>query len=75
MGEDGVSYERHIKQLQAEFSKAKRNPQVVFELMRKTFPHRRAEILEQSSDLTKIFERFPFLQEIDYVSLLHRSNM
>ena len=69
VGEDTVSYERHIKQLQAEFSKTKRNPQVVFELMRKTFPHRRAEILEQPSDLTKMFERFPFLQEIDHVSL------
>ena len=69
VGEDSVSYERHIKQLQAESSKMKSNPPVVSELMRKTFPQRTAEIMEQPSDLIKMFERFPFLQEIDQVSL------
>ena len=53
-----------------EFSKTRRNPEVVSALMRKTFPLRRAEIIEQPPDLTKLFERFPFLQEIDYVSVL-----
>ena len=70
VGEDSVSYERHIKQLQAEFSKTRRNPQVVAELMTKTFPMRRAEILQQTCDVTKIFERFPFLQDVEYVSAL-----
>ena len=67
-GEDKVSYERHTKQLQVEFMKTKQNPQVVAELMKKTFPFRRAEILEQPSDLAKLFEKFPFLQEVDHVS-------
>ena len=67
-GEDKISYERHIKQLQIEFAKTRRNPQVVAELMKKTYSLRRAEILEQTSDLTKVLEKFPFLQEIDHVS-------
>jgi hypothetical protein len=67
-GEDSVSYERHLKHLQGEFSKAKRNPQVVTELMTKTFPLRRAEILEQSPSLPKLVERFPFLQEATHLS-------
>ena len=67
-GEDSVSYERHLKHLQGEFSKSKRNPQIVCELMVKTFPLRRVELLEQSHSLSKLFERFPFLQEIDHVN-------
>lgn len=67
-GEDDVSYERHLKQLQGEFSKKKRNPQIVKELMEKTFVQRRTEILEKSYTLVQLFERFPFLQELEHVS-------
>ena len=67
-GEDDVSFERHLKQLQAEFSKARRNPQIVSDLMLTTYSHRRVEILGQAYCLTKLFERFPFLQELDHVS-------
>ena len=67
-GEDGVSFERHVKLLQAEFLKAKRNPQITSELMFKTFPLRRVECLEQSHSLPKF--GFPFIQEIDHVSAL-----
>ena len=35
----------------------------------KTFPLRRAEILENPYSLPKLFERFPFLQEVEHVSI------
>ena len=57
-----------MKQLQGEFSKTKRNPQIVAELMKKTFPQWRAEILDQTPSLPKLFELHPFLQEVDHVS-------
>ena len=53
-GEDKISYERHVKQQEIEFVKTRRNPQVVGELMKKTYSLRRVEILEQHSDLTKV---------------------
>ena len=67
-GKDSISYEGHLKHLQGEFSKTKRNPQIVTELMVKTYPLRRVEVLEPSPSLSELFERFPFLQEVDHVS-------
>ena len=65
-----MSYERHIKILQAEFSKTKRNPQVVAELMAKTFFQWRVELLSEPYALPYIFERFPFLHEVEHVSAI-----
>ena len=64
-----MSYERHIKILQAEISKTKRNPQVVAELMAKTFSQWRVELSEPCA-LPYIFERFPFLHEVEHVSAI-----
>ncbi len=66
-GEDSVSFGRHAQVLQTEFNKTRRNQQVVAELMDRTFPMRRKEILEKDTDLNHIFQSFPFLQEIDQV--------
>ena len=38
-------------------------------LMEQTFSFRRLEILEDRLTLPKIFERFPFLQDMDIVSI------
>ena len=66
-GEDSVSFDRHARVLLTEFNKTRRNQQVVAELMERTFPLRRKQILEKSSDLNMIFQDFPFLEEIDQV--------
>ena len=69
-GEDSVSYERHLKHLQMEFLKTHRNPQKIAELMLLTYPLRREEILNKDYSLNKLFEKFPFLQEVEHVSLI-----
>ena len=66
-GEDGVSYERHTKALQAEFKKTNRNNALVLDLMERSFAMRRMEILEKNYSLTALLSRFPFLQEADEV--------
>ena len=42
--------------------------------MSKTIPMRRAKILQQTCDVTKTFERFPFFQDLEYVSALTIGN-
>ena len=66
-GEDSVSFERHCRLLQVEFTKARRNQHVVTDLMDRTFAMRRREILEEPHDLDGLFEQFPFHQQSDQV--------
>lgn len=67
-GEDDVSFARHVKALQAEHKKQHPNPQIVEELMSCSFAQRRADILDKSYDLSALFEKYPFLNEVEQVN-------
>ena len=66
-GEDDISFQRHNRVLQAEWSKVKRNVTVVEVLMEQIFPMRRQEILENSCNVQTLFKKFPFLQDSEQV--------
>lgn len=66
-GEDAVSYERHTKALQMEYKKTNRNGRVIDDLMERSFALRRAEIEEKNYVVETLFNRFPFLQEVDQI--------
>ena len=70
-GEDDISFQRHNRVLQAEWSKVKRNVMVVEELMERTFPMRRREILESSCNVQTLFKKFPFLQDPEQVIVVN----
>lgn len=74
IGEDTVSYQRHIRALQVEFKKTRRNMSVVNELMTITFPFRRKFLMEGVHELKTIFEKFPFLQLADEVQYCCRTS-
>jgi hypothetical protein len=61
-GEDENSFERHNRTLKAEYSKANPNRRMVDELMERTFPMRRQDILAQGHSY-----EYPFLQVADQV--------
>ena len=67
LGEDGASYKRNILRLKAEYKKAKPNKVIVNDLMTRTFPMRRNEILNSPSSLSNTFDKFPFLQDSNQV--------
>jgi hypothetical protein len=77
-GEDAVSLERHNNLLKAEFKKKKRNSTLMCDLINKTFPLRRQTILDEPLSLDSMFERFPFLQDIEQVMMeferIHNDN-
>jgi len=50
-----------------QFKRTKLNDAIVKDLMERSFSFRRLEILEDSLTLPKIFERFPFVQDMDIV--------
>ena len=62
IGEDSVSFQRHVKALQAEFKKPRPNQQIVNELVELSFVMRRSDILDNLYDLPTIFEKYPFLR-------------
>ncbi len=66
-GEDSVSFKRHNNVLKLEFKKTHRNSEVVADLMKRTFAIRRNNILENTYDLTNIFENTRFLKETPQV--------
>ena len=66
-GEDEVSFQRHNKALQLEYKKTRPNPQVVRELMTTTFAMRRADLLSKAYDVLTVFEKYPFLNDVDQV--------
>ena len=67
-GEDTTSFERHTNVLQAEYSKTSKNMEIVNSLMERSYAHRRMEILSKATDVVQILQKFPFLQEPQYVS-------
>ena len=70
-GEDTVSFERHNRVLQSEWTKSSRNAVTIEQLMERTFPMRRRDILEESADVQATFNRYPFLQDPDQVLEMH----
>ncbi len=71
VGEDDVSFKRHMRVLQVEFKKTNRNQAVIEDLMSRTFPFRRNAIMKEC--LWILFEWFSFLQEGDQVGLFMKS--
>ena len=60
-GEDENSFERHNRTLKAEYSKMNPNAKMVEELMERTFPMRRQDILSQGHSYDPV-SKYPFLQ-------------
>ena len=67
-GEDEASFKRHNKILILESKKSRPNIAVVTPLMERTFAFRRADILANPLDVTTMFTKYPFLQNVDQVS-------
>ena len=68
LGEDKASHDRHVKFLHSEERKLTPNAGVCRELMRKTYPTRRADILNNPKCLTELLKMYPSLRRADQVS-------
>ena len=62
VGEDMESCERHIKFMQKEEKKKTANRAIISNLMERTFPYRRKEIVEKPTALANIIKRYPSLR-------------
>ena len=69
-GEDDVSFERHNRVLQSEWTKSSRNAVTVEQLMETTFAMRRRDILQAPTDVQTTFSKYPFLQDPNQVQYL-----
>lgn len=69
-GEDAVSFERHNRVLQSQWTKSSRNVVTIEQLMERTFAMRRRDILEASSDVQTTFNKYPFLQDPNQVPVI-----
>ena len=66
--EDEASMERHLKLLQVEFKKVVPNRQITKELMKRTYPKRRQEVLNGNVSIEKILQMYPALAHSDEVN-------
>ena len=65
--EDEASMKRHLKLLQMEFKKVVPNRQITKELMKRTYPKRRQEVLDGNVSIGKILEMYPaHADEVNY---------
>ena len=62
-GEDRASHDRHVRMLAAEYRKLHPNPKITKDIMRRTFPFRRADIKDKAIPLTDLLKRYPPLRE------------
>ena len=69
VGKDEVSFSRHNRTILLELKKSKLNVNVLCDLITISFAMRRRDILNNSYDLDAIFERYPFLQNLEQVRL------
>ena len=69
-GEDAVSFERHNRIHQSEWTKSSRNAVTIEQLMERTFAMRRRDILEASTDVQTTFKKYPFLQDPNQVPVI-----
>ena len=68
-GEDKASHERHLKVLKLEERKVTPNKKIISDLMRRTYPFRRQEILEQPQPIQQVLEKYPSLKRSEQVRL------
>lgn len=66
-GEDQASHRRHLKILQLEENKVTPNKRTVADLMARTYPFRRQEILEQPQLLEQLLKTYPSLKRPEQV--------
>lgn len=66
-GEDMASHLRHVKVLQQEEKKISPNKRIIFDLMARTYPYRRKEILEQPQPIRQLFKMYPPLKRSEQV--------
>ena len=70
VGEDDASQQRHLKLLQTEMKKVNPNKQITRELMKRTFPTRRKEILQDGGSVEAILKMYPALKYPDEVGFV-----
>jgi len=66
-GEDQISFARHNRLLNIEFSRTKRNETLAKELIKMSYEMRRNDILENGHTIN-VLEKYPFLQTLEHVS-------
>ncbi len=66
-GEDKASYLRHLKMLQHEERKVSPDKRVISDIMRRTYPFRRQDILEQPQPIEKLLQTYPSLKRSEQV--------
>lgn len=70
-GEDEASLQRHKKKLKEEMKKVSPSKTALRELMKRTFPLRRREILEGKGAVSEIILLYPALKFPDEVQIIH----
>ena len=68
-GEDDASHKRHLNMLSLEAKKVKPNEKSLQELMRRTFPIRRQDIVDNSIPIGTLLKQYPPLEKYRYVSI------
>ena len=68
---DSVVFNRNMKRLAAELLKAHPVASILEDLMRKTYPNRRASILSGECSLMDTCEKFPLLKNAKHVCIVH----
>ena len=69
IGEDEASMKRHFKMMQNEFKKVVPNKKIVIDLMRRTFPLRQQDVLNETATISFILEKYPALADSDEVNI------
>ena len=68
---DSVDFNHNMKRLAAELLKAHPVALILEDLMRQTYPNRRASILSGESSLMDTCEKFPLLKNAKHVCIVH----
>ena len=69
-GEDEASHKRHLNMLSLEAKKVKPNEKSLLELMKRTFPLRRQDIVDNSLPIATLLKQYPPLEKYRYVSII-----
>ena len=64
---DDATFKRYMSTLNTELDKPKPKKEIILELMRNTFSHRREFILDEASNVAEILEKYPALRLPDVV--------
>lgn len=71
-GEDDHSFERLNNMLKSEYKKQRPRKEVLVELMRATYPQRRANILATSTPVADLLIKYPFLGKEEQASSIYQ---